>query len=90
METKQFSVEELEQIKKLQENYNAIGVQLVQLKLAQKNAETYLATLKEQEIVLETQIMETNTEEKKLAADLDTKYGAGSLDLESGVFTPKQ
>jgi hypothetical protein len=90
METKQFSVEELEQIKKLQENYNAIGVQLVQLKLAQKNAETYLATLKEQEIVLETQIMETNTEEKKLAADLDTKYGAGSLDLESGVFTPNQ
>ena len=90
METKQFSVEELEQIKKLQENYNAIGVQLVQLKLAQKNAETYLATLKEQETVLETQIMETNTEEKKLAADLDTKYGAGSLDLESGVFTPNQ
>ena len=90
METKQFSVEELEQIMKLQENYNAIGVQLVQLKLAQKNAETYLATLKEQEIVLETQIMETNTEEKKLAADLDTKYGAGSLDLESGVFTPNQ
>jgi hypothetical protein len=34
--------------------------------------------------------METNTEEKKLAADLDTKYGAGSLDLESGVFTPNQ
>ena len=90
METKQFSVEELEQIKKLQEKYNAIGVQLVQLKLAQKNAETYLATLKEQEVVLESQIMETNTEEKQLAADLDTKYGAGSLDLESGVFTPNQ
>ena len=90
METKQFSVEELEQIKKLQEKYSAIGVQLVQLKLAQKNAETYLATLKEQEVMLENQIIETNTEEKQLATNLDAKYGAGSLDLESGVFTPNQ
>ena len=41
MENKQFSVEELEQIKKLQDKYNAIGIQLVQLKLTRKNAEVY-------------------------------------------------
>ena len=32
---------------------------------------------------------ETNTEEKALAESLDKKYGEGSLDLESGEFTPK-
>lgn len=88
MEQKQFSAEELEKIKELQDKYNVLGIQLVQLKLAQKNAEAYLKTLNEQEALLETQIVETNAEEKKLAEDLDTKYGAGSLDLESGVFTP--
>jgi len=89
IQNKQFSAEEIEQIKKLQEKYNVLGIQLVQLKLAQKNTESYLKTLNEQESLIETQIMDTNQEEKKLAEQLDTRYGAGSLDLESGVFTPK-
>jgi hypothetical protein len=89
MENKQFSSEELDQIKKLQEKYNVQGIQLVQLKLAQKNTESYLKALSEQEKLIEEQIIETNNEEKKLAEELESKYGAGSLDLESGVFIPK-
>jgi small-conductance mechanosensitive channel len=89
MENKQFTPEELAQIKELQEKYNALGLQLVQLKLARKNTEAYLKQLDEQESVLESQILETNTKEKELAESFDTKYGAGSLDLETGVFTPK-
>ena len=88
MENKQFTAEELEQIKKLQEKYNVLGIQLVQLKLAKANAETYMKSLVEQEELLESQILETNTEEKQLAQELDNKYGAGSLDLETGQFTP--
>lgn len=90
MENKQFSAEELDQIKGLQEKYNVLGIQLVQLKLAQKNAEAYLKTLKEQEETLEGQIIQTNEEEKALASQLDEKYGAGNLDLESGIFTPNE
>ena len=89
METKQFTQEELEQIKKLQEKYNVLGIQLVQLKLARKNAEQYLKNLEEQEVEIEAKIVETNQEEKALAEQFDAKYGAGSLDLESGVFVPK-
>ncbi len=85
-----FTPEELENIKKLQEKYNVIGIQLVQLKLAQKNAAKYLESLKEQEAILDEQIAATNAEEKELAKSLDNKYGAGSLDLESGEFTPKE
>jgi hypothetical protein len=85
-----FTPEELENIKKLQEKYNVIGIQLVQLKLAQKNAAKYLESLKEQEAILDEQIAATNAEEKELAKSLDSKYGAGSLDLESGEFTPKE
>ena len=90
MENKQFSAEELDQIKGLQEKYNVLGIQLVQLKLAQKNAEAYSKALKEQEETLEAQIIQTNEEEKALASQLDEKYGAGNLDLESGVFTPNE
>jgi hypothetical protein len=85
-----FTTEELEQIKKLQEKYNVLGIQLVQLKLAQKNAKAYLESLNEQEQILDEQIAATNAEEKELAKSLDSKYGAGSLDLESGEFTPKE
>jgi septal ring factor EnvC (AmiA/AmiB activator) len=90
MENKQFSVEELDQIKELQEKYNVLGIQLVQLKLSRKNTEAYLKALTEQEIMIEDQIVETNKQEKELAEALDAKYGAGSLDLESGQFTPKE
>lgn len=88
-QVKKFSPEELEQIKILQEKYNLLGVQLVQLKLAQKNAKDYLEKLDEEEKILEQQIVETNKEEKQLAEEFDAKYGAGSLNLESGEFTPK-
>jgi len=88
--SQKFSAEELDQIKKIQEKYSILGVELVQLKLTLKSTKDYLAALIEQETLIEGQIIETNTEEKNLAKELDAKYGAGSLDLESGVFTPQE
>ena len=76
MENKQFTQEELTQIKDLQEKYNVLGIQLVQLKLAQKNTKDYLNALAEQERLIEEQITETNISEKALAEELDAKYAA--------------
>ncbi len=89
MENKQFTQDELSQIKALQDKYSASGSQLVQLKLSRKSAEEFLQSLNRQESEIENQILQANEEEKKLAQSLNAKYGAGSLDLESGVFTPK-
>lgn len=88
MEKKVFTPEEIKKIKELQDRYNTLGVQLVQLKLAQKNAKEYLYSLNDQEQIIEQQVFDTNQEEKDLALNLDEKYGEGSLDLESGEFTP--
>lgn len=88
MQNIQFDQQELEQIKKLQEQYNILGIQLVQLKIALKNANEYLENLKAQELLVDSQIQETNKQEKDLAKQLEEKYGAGSLDLETGQFTP--
>jgi len=90
MQPTQFDPQELEQIKKLQEQYSVLGVQLVQLKIALKNATDYLESLKSQEQQVEQRILETNEQEKKLGAELEAKYGAGSLDLETGQFTPNK
>jgi len=89
MENKQFNQEDVDQIKQLQEKYSILGVQLVQIKLARKNALDYLEKLDAQEKEVEDHIQKTNQEEKQLAESFSQKYGAGSLDLESGVFTPK-
>lgn len=89
MESIKFTPEELEEIKVIQEKYNVIGIQLVQLKLAIKNTKSYLESLQQQEAALEEEIVNTNSQEKQLAEKLDGKYGAGSLDLETGQFTPK-
>ncbi len=89
MEKTNFTNEELTQIKTLQEKYNALGIELVQLKISLEIAKEYLQSLQEKEVQLVDQIKETNTEEKVLAESLDKKYGEGSLDLESGEFTPK-
>jgi hypothetical protein len=88
MEKTVFTQEEIDQIKLLQDKYNTLGVQLVQLKLATKNGREYLQSLEEQEQLVEQQIFETNVEEKELAKGLDSKYGEGSLNVESGEFTP--
>jgi len=84
-----FTPEEIIAIKSIQDKYNVLGIQLVQLKLSRRNTAYYLKSLEEQEALLEDQIVSTNTEEKDLAKTLDTKYGPGTLDLESGEFTSK-
>lgn len=81
MENKQFTPEELAQIKSLQEKYSSLGITLVQLKLARKN-------LEKEEAYVEEQILKASEEEQSLAESLSAKYGPGSLDLESGNFTP--
>jgi|TARA_R110001632_G_scaffold226763_1_gene360796 hypothetical protein len=80
--------EEMQNIKTIQEEYTQMGVQLVQLKLAQKSSQEYLEKLNEQEESLNTSIVEINEREKKLADGLNEKYGVGSLDMNTGEFTP--
>ena len=81
METKQLSQEELQQLRAIQQNNQAITIEFGQIELAKldledriQNAKTFLKDLKEQE--------------KTLSEFLEQKYGKGSLNLETGQFTP--
>jgi len=88
MEQQKFTQEELGQIKQIQSNYQTVGLDLVQIKLAILNTKNRLDTLEMEEKALTERILDLNTEEKQLARALEEKYGKGEIDLESGVFTP--
>lgn len=88
MSTTKITDEEMQSIKAIQEKYTAIGVQMVQLTLARKNGEDYLKQLDDQEKSLKDEIETTNIKEKELADSLNERYGVGSLNMETGEFTP--
>ena len=88
MEQQKFTQEELTQIKQIQSNYQTVGLDLVQIKLAILNTKAQLETLEVEEKTLVERILDLNNEEKRLAKELEQKYGKGEIDLESGVFTP--
>lgn len=88
MEQQKFTQEELTQIKQIQSNYQTIGLDLVQIKLAILNTKNQLETLEVEEKTLTERILDINSEEKRLAKELEQRYGKGEIDLESGVFTP--
>jgi len=89
MDTK-FTEEEMVEIKTIQDKYSALGVQLVQLKLARRSSEDYLKLLESEENTIEGEITQTNIKEKELADSLNEKYGVGSLNMETGEFTPNK
>jgi hypothetical protein len=88
MEQQKFTQEELNQIKQAQTDYQTVGLDLVQIKLAILNAENHLEALKMEEKLLTERVLDINSQEKKLARELEQKYGKGEIDLDSGIFTP--
>ena len=75
--------EELDSIKKLQEDYNKkiiefgqISIQVIDLEDIQAKLKSDLKNLREQE--------------KSFAKQLSDKYGVGKLDINTGIFTKNQ
>jgi len=78
-----FTEEELKQVQTFQQNYMNIQNQFGQLKMAQ-------IRLDEQEVELEDSLKSIQNEEKKFLESVNKKYGEGSLNPETGVFTPNK
>ena len=76
-----FSQQELDNIKRLRDNINTLSFQFGQLSIQK-------IKLKEQELSLKNQLKTTEKQESDLAKKLTDKYGKGSIDLETGTFTP--
>ena len=83
-----FSEQEIAEIQQVQANYQKLGLDLVQLKLAIISTKNQIDTYESEEKMLTERILDLNDSERAIAKKLEEKYGKGEIDLESGVFTP--
>ena len=78
-----FTKDELTQVQNIQVSYQNIQNQFGQLKMAQ-------IRLDNREIDLENSLKSIQTEESKFLDEITKKYGQGTLNPETGVFTPNK
>ena len=78
-----FTEDELTQVQNIQKSYANVQNQFGQLKLAQ-------IRLDKDEIQLEDALKSIQEEENKFLEGITEKYGQGSLNPETGVFTPTE
>ena len=82
-EKNKFTEDELKQVQTIQQSYANVQNQFGQLKLAQ-------IRLDEQEVELEDALKSVQSEESKFLDGITKKYGPGTLNPETGVFTPTE
>tara|TARA_R110000822_G_scaffold57317_1_gene144230 strand:+ start:5575 stop:5868 length:294 start_codon:yes stop_codon:yes gene_type:complete len=85
-ETK-FTEEELKKVKEIQESYFDIQNQFGQLSLAKLRTEQQLEVFSTNENNLRKQFSKIQDDEKTFLDGITEKYGEGSLDPDTGVFT---
>lgn len=78
-----FTEEEIKQVQDIQDSYVSTQNKFGQLKMAQLK-------LDEQEVELEESLKSIQDGEKKFLEVIAEKYGQGSLNPETGVFTPTE
>ena len=78
-----FTKEELTQVQNIRKDYTNVQYQFGQLKLAQ-------IRLDNDEVTLEEGLKSLQEEEKIFLEGITEKYGQGSLNPETGVFTPTE
>jgi len=82
-EKNKFTEDELKQVQTIQQSYQNVQIQFGQLKLNQ-------IRLDEQEVELEDSLKSIQDEEKKFLDGITEKYGEGTLNPETGEFTPNK
>ena len=82
-EVKKFTEEEINTLKSFQSRMDQVINQLGRVNLSK-------IKLNEQEDLLKDEIKNIEKAEQELAQTLTSKYGKGSLDMETGTFTPSE
>jgi len=89
-EVKKLTDEELSSVKGLREQIISVISIVGQLKLTHDLMEEDLSTIKSKLTEEVVKYKELLVKEKGLVDELLKKYGMGSLDVETGVFTPEK
>ncbi len=90
MAEQKFTEEEMVKIKEIQSSYLGVQQAFGQLEVNRIRLEQQLDATQKASVNLKDKFSEVQDSEQKLIEELNEKYGDGSLDLESGTFTPNK
>ena len=83
-----FTEEELKSLAELQDKSVGITNRFGQLAIAKINLEKQSEAVEEEEFKLHEELEALRSEEQKQLETITEKYGPGTLDPQTGVFTP--
>lgn len=83
-----FTQEELDQIKQLRDNTNRIIYQFGEIDLELHLMQQRTDELQKLRTSLQSEYQNQSNTERALVDELNKKYGAGQVDIESGIFIP--
>ncbi len=83
-----FTDDELKKIQDVQTSYQQKTALFGQLSLQKFQVSRQLDSLDQAEENLRNEIIQLETDERELVKELNQKYGAGTLDPQTGTFTP--
>ena len=87
-EAVKFSDDELQALQELQNTYAGISTQFGQLKVSKMNLMRQMDSLEQSEEALEKAWDDNRQKETELVQSLTEKYGPGSLNPQTGEYTP--
>lgn len=85
-----FSNDDIKSLNDLSQKYQTIQSSFGQLRVQKILVSQQQANLEEAEAKLEAEYIDNQNEERELVKKLNEKYGPGTLDPETGVFTPTE
>ena len=83
-----FTEKELQSLQDLSDKSNGITNRFGQLAIAKINLEKQSESVEEEEFKLHEELESLKKEEQETLQKITEKYGPGSLDPQTGVFTP--
>jgi len=88
MSEKTLTQEEITKVKNIRKNYIDIQNAFGQLHLTKLNLEKQLSQIDTNYETLTAEYEKTQTAEQELVKSIQDQYGVGTLNIESGTFTP--
>ena len=83
-----FTEDELKSVGDLQVKYNTVTNKFGQVAIAKLNFEKQQESIEEEEFKITEELESVRAEEQEVLTAITEKYGPGTLDPQTGVFTP--